>query len=109
MAKNAIEGGKVHIRGVRAKASRGVHPGDKILMTRDFFDLEVTVQNLAADRGNATIARTLYEETPSSVSARIRTIAARRLARAGLTPPPTKPEKHDRRELRRLKQTDGED
>lgn len=109
MAKNAIDGGKVHMGGIRAKASRAVRIGDVVLMTRPFFDLEVTVLALSANRGNATSAKALYEETANSVGARIRAIAARRLERAGLVPPPSRPEKHDRRELRRLKQTDGED
>lgn len=108
MAKNAIDGGKVHIGGVRAKASRPVRIGDVVQMTRPFFDLEVTVLAVSADRGNATAAKVLYEETADSVSARMRAIAARRLERAGLMPPASRPEKHDRRELRRLKQSDGE-
>jgi len=104
MAKNAIDGGKVHMGGVRAKASRSVHPGDVIRMTRPFFDMEVTVTALSANRGSATVAQTLYAESAESINARMRTIAARRLERAGLVPPPSRPEKHDRRELRRLKQ-----
>lgn len=104
MAKNAIDGGKVHMGGVRAKASRALRVGDVIRMTRPFFDMEVSVLELSTNRGNATIARTLYEETTGSASERMRAIAARRLARAGLTPPASRPEKHDRRELRRLKQ-----
>lgn len=105
MAKNAIEGGKVHMGGVRAKASRAVHVGDLIRMTRPFFEMEVTVVELSTHRGGATAARILYTETADSVGARMRAIASRRLARAGLTPPPARPDKHDRRELRRLKQS----
>jgi ribosome-associated heat shock protein Hsp15 len=108
MAKNAIDGGKVQIGGVKAKASRAVHPGDVILMTRPFFHMEVKVTGLSANRGSATSAQTLYEESADSINARMRAIAARRLERAGLVPPAGRPEKHDRRELRRLKQSEPE-
>lgn len=106
MAKNAIDGGKVHMGGIRAKASRAVHPGDVILMTRPFFDMEVTVTGLSANRGSATLAQALYAESADSINTRMRVIAARRLERAGLIPPPSRPEKHGRRELRRLKQSE---
>ena len=108
MAKNAIDGGKVQIGGIRAKASRAVRVGDIVRMTRPFFELEVAVVGLSAVRGPAPAASLLYTETTESINTRMRIIAARKLERAGLVAPAGRPEKHDRRELRRLKQAGPE-
>ena len=108
MAKTAIDGGKVEIAGQRAKPSRAIHPGDRIHLTRAFFSMEVEVIGLSSIRGDATAARLLYVETAESAATRTRLLAARRLERAGLIAPASKPDKHGRRELRRMKQLDEE-
>jgi ribosome-associated heat shock protein Hsp15 len=65
----------------------------------------VIVQALEGQRKDAVTARALYTETAESARERARAIAARRLARAGLIAPALRPDKHERRELRRLKQS----
>jgi ribosome-associated heat shock protein Hsp15 len=109
LAKAAIDGGKVQMGGVTAKPSRAVHVGDVITMTRPFFDMVVVVLELSTNRGNATVAGTLYRETPESVAARLQAITTRRLQRAGLIAPALRPDKHGRREIRKLKQSGAEE
>jgi ribosome-associated heat shock protein Hsp15 len=97
-AQLAIGGGHVHLNGQRVKAARAVRPGDQLEITRGEERFEVRVLALAARRGPAAIARTLYEESDASVAAR----AARRQARrdlAGSRPPPARPDKRARRRL----------
>jgi ribosome-associated heat shock protein Hsp15 len=98
LAQEAIAGGHVHVNGQRSKAARPVHPGDRLEITRGEERFEVEVVALAVRRGPAATARTLYQETAASVSARE---AARQLRRelAGSRPPPTRPDKRARRRI----------
>ena len=103
LAKAAIDGGKVHLNGARTKAAKEVGPGDRLEVTRGSVQQTVIVTAMAERRGSATVAATLYEETPESVQRREAIRAERRLQRAGLTMPQRRPGKHDRRRLREMK------
>jgi ribosome-associated heat shock protein Hsp15 len=98
LAQQAIAGGHVHLNGQRVKAARAVRPGDRLEITRGEERFEVRVVALAARRGPAAVARTLYEETEESAAARA---AAQQLRRdlAGSRPPASRPDKRDRRRL----------
>ena len=104
-----MEGGKVHIEGDRVKPSRPVRPGTTIEITRTLYRLEVEVLALAERRGSATIAQTLYEETPASVEARTRAVAQRRLQSAGLQTPAARPDRRGRRAIKALKERPEDD
>jgi ribosome-associated heat shock protein Hsp15 len=102
-AADAVSGGKVHINGERVKPSRGVRPGDTVTFTRGAVEFECVVAAIPVRRGPATEAARCYDETPAS-KARREQFAARMKVAAGLTPRPAdRPDKHDRRELRRLR------
>ena len=103
LAKTAIDGGKVHLNGARTKAAKEVGPGDRLEVTRGSVQQVVIVTATAERRGSATVAATLYEETPESIQQREAIRAERRLQRAGLTMPQRRPGKHDRRRLREMK------
>jgi ribosome-associated heat shock protein Hsp15 len=98
LAQQAIAGGHVHLNGQRVKAARSVRPGDRLEITRGEERFEVRVVALAARRGPAAVARSLYEETEESAAARA---AAQQLRRdlAGSRPPASRPDKRDRRRL----------
>ena len=98
LAQEAISGGHVHLNGQRAKAARGVRPGDRLDISRGAERFEVEVVALAARRSSAATARTLYQETAASVAARE---AVRQLRRdlAGSRPPATRPDKRARRRI----------
>jgi ribosome-associated heat shock protein Hsp15 len=108
MAKTAIDAGQIEVEGQRSKPSRPVRLGDRIRLSRPLFTIDVDVIGLSDIRKDATAAALLYRETPESLELRTRLVAAQKLARAGLVPPSTKPEKHERREIRKLKTMDGE-
>ena len=103
LAKTAIDSGKVHLNGTRAKAAKEVGPGDRLEVTRGSVQQTVIVTATADRRGSAAIAATLYEETPESTRRREAIRAERRLQRAGLAMPKHRPGKHDRRRLREMK------
>ena len=102
-ATDAVSGGKVHINGERVKASRGVKPGDTVAFTRSAGVFECVVAAVPLRRGPANEAARCYDETPAS-KARREDFAARMKVAAGLSPrPDDRPDKHERRLLRRLR------
>jgi ribosome-associated heat shock protein Hsp15 len=103
LAKQAIDGGKVDINGAGCKPSKALHVGDTVRLTRGEERLELEIQALSEQRGPASVAQFLYRETEASRTAREQARELRRLSGAGLNRPPTRPNKQERRELRRLK------
>ncbi|MDA0273125.1 MAG: S4 domain-containing protein [Proteobacteria bacterium] len=65
-AKDAIDGGKVHLNGHRCKPSKEVVAGDTLNITQGFDEKIVIVQQVSEKRGSAPIAQTFYQETPES-------------------------------------------
>jgi ribosome-associated heat shock protein Hsp15 len=98
VAQQAIGGGHVHLNGQRAKAARAVRPGDTLAITRGEERFEVQVLAVAERRGPAAAARSLYEETEASLAARA-SEAQQRKDLAGTRPPPSRPDKRDRRRI----------
>jgi ribosome-associated heat shock protein Hsp15 len=111
-AKAAIEGGKVHLHlnrdesgaTVRPKVSREVSVGDVVTVRRGGAPETVVIRAIAHQRGSASVAATLYDETPASNEGREAQRAQRQLERLGLKVPSTKPGKRDRRALKKLKE-----
>jgi ribosome-associated heat shock protein Hsp15 len=121
LAKAAVEGGKVHIvalrpdalaqqeaehKSQRVKPSKEIHIGECLTISRGTTEQTIVVEAIAAQRGSAKIAQTLYRETQNSMERRLAAAARRSMERAGLKVPVTKPSKKDRRDLRRLKTLD---
>ena len=109
LAKQAIEGGKVHFAGIRVKTSKEISVGDELTIRQGsataMTEKTVVVKDLSVQRGNATVAQTLYEETEESIKRREYFAEQRKLA--NLARPDTKPNKKQRRDLQRFKyQTD---
>jgi ribosome-associated heat shock protein Hsp15 len=100
-ATQAVTGGLVHVGGERVKPSRLVHVGDTLSITRGEQRWEVVVQSIPQRRGPASEARLHYQETSESVAARARKLEQARLRSPA---PERRPSKHERRELRNLKQ-----
>lgn len=108
IAKAAIDGGKVRLNGNRAKAAKEVAVGDTVAVSRGETTHTVVVAGLAERRGSASVAATLYAETPASVEQREAARAARRIERASLSPPSRRPNKRARRQLIAAKSQSGE-
>ena len=70
LARDSIDGGKIHIDGVKAKPSKVVTPGLEIEISRGQTDMTVIVRGVREDRRPAPEAQLLYEETPDSIQKR---------------------------------------
>ena len=107
LAKHAVELGRVQVEGQDAKPSRVVRPGMRLTIGRGDETFDIEVKALAQQRGPATIARTLYEESEASRTAREAARALARAAHAGYRAPETKPDKRARRLIRALGDIDA--
>ncbi len=108
LAKKAIEGGKVHYNGARAKTSKTVELGALIRVPQGWDILEVEVVALSDQRRGAPEARALYRETEESAARREREAEARRLTNQAMQHPLKRPDKKQRRDIRRFKESGEE-
>lgn len=104
LAKAAIEGGKVHYDGARAKPSRTVSVGAMLRLRQGFDEKTVEVLALSDKRGPAPVAQTLYRETEESVERREQNAAMRRQASMSHAAPAQRPSKKQRRDIQRFKE-----
>ena len=104
IAKQMIDGGKVHYNGQRTKSSKNVEIGARIQLRQSFDEKEITILAISDHRGNATMAQTLYQETEISIKKRELATEARRLNRINHPKPDHKPDKKQRRQIVRFKQ-----
>ncbi|WP_263574651.1 ribosome-associated heat shock protein Hsp15 [Halomonas sp. ML-15] len=109
LAKKAIEGGKVHYNGARAKTSKAVELGALVRVPQGWDILEVEVVALSGQRRGAPEARELYRETADSVARRQREAEARRLTNQAMQHPLKRPDKKQRREITRFQRRQGDD
>ncbi|HEX7965870.1 MAG TPA: S4 domain-containing protein [Gammaproteobacteria bacterium] len=99
LATVAINGGKVHVDGVRVKPSRDARIGDTVSLTRGTGSLEVIVRALSDKRGPATQAQALYEETSASIDERAARAVLRKSKALKNPAPEKRPDKRDRRHI----------
>lgn len=78
LAAEAVDGGKVHVNDDRVKAARLLKPGDRLSIRRGPEEVELVVLALAEQRGPATVAEALYQETEASVARRLALAEERR-------------------------------
>jgi len=102
LAAESVAGGKVEVNGSRPKPSRIVRVGDHLSVRRGVYEWTVIVKGVARNRGPASEAQLLYEETEESVRER-QTVSARlRLERPPEFDLPGRPSKKDRRAIQRF-------
>ena len=107
LAKDAIEGGKVHCEGQRVKVSKEVNIGLILTIRQGFEDKTVKVTALSEVRRGAPEAQALYEETTESVTKR-EDHAAQRKAQ-NLAHPDHRPNKKERRQIHKFQDSWGGD
>lgn len=100
LAKDAIEGGKVHHQGERIKVSKELRVGMTLSIRQGFEEKTVTILALSAVRGGAPQAQLLYQENEDSIAKREFYAAQRKLS--NLARPDNKPSKRDRRQIERF-------
>ncbi|PTB86791.1 RNA-binding protein [Pseudidiomarina aestuarii] len=66
LAVEAINGGKVHVNGHRAKPSRTIRPGDQLTISQPPYEYVIDVLGLQKQRRPASEAQLLYQETAES-------------------------------------------
>lgn len=103
IAKQAIDGGKVHIDGQRVKPSREIEVGAVLVIRQGYDAREVEVRALSEKRGPAKIAAELYEETTESIERRQRLAEERKASAAFSARPDSKPNTRQRRHIHRFK------
>ena len=103
LAKTAVEGGKVHVDGQRIKPAKDLRVGQSVKISRGTSETTVVVTQLSQQRGPAPVAQQLYNETQESIEQRELMTSRRRMERAGLQVPSTRPSKKERRDLRKFK------
>jgi ribosome-associated heat shock protein Hsp15 len=103
LAAAAVDGGRVDVNGERAKRARAIGAGDLVAIRRPPYEHVVVVRALAEQRGPASVAVGLYQETPESVK-------ARELLRFQLRNAPVltftgggRPTKRDRRDIEKMR------
>jgi ribosome-associated heat shock protein Hsp15 len=109
LAKEAIEGGKVHYNGARCKVSKCVEVGATLRIRQGFDEKIVVVKAVSDQRKGAPEAQVLYEETLESITAREKSANDRRLSRDLIQAPAMRPNKRERRQLQRLHDRNASD
>lgn len=102
LAKDAIEGGKVHCRGERCKPGKEPKIGDEYVIRTGFEERTVQVRALSVVRRGAPEAQLLYEETADSVSRREASAELRKAGALGLQTD-GRPSKKQRRQLQNFR------
>ena len=99
LAKAAIQSGKIKREGVNLKPSSMVKQGECLSIRRGQEHFEVHVLELSEQRGPASQAQKLYQETEQSIARRERERQARLLAPKF----DEKPDKKQRRQIRSMR------
>lgn len=106
LASDAVKGGKVEIDGHRAKPSSAVRAGQRLHISKGETAFEIDVAAVSEHRGPASEAQALYTETEGSRQRRSERAAERRASRLSMPRPTSRPDKKQRRQLRRFKHGD---
>ena len=109
LAKQAIEGGKIHYNGQRVKTSKMVELGAELKIRCGWDDKLVVVTAISNQRKNAAFATTLHSETEASQLHRAQQAAERKAAGIAANPFQLKPNKKQRRQIHRFKQNNDYD
>ena len=101
LAKEAIEGGKVHHEGQRVKVSKDIKVGMELTIKQGFEDKTIVITALSDVRKGAPEAQLLYQETGESLAKR-QHLAEQRKAE-NLAYPDHRPNKKERRQIHQFK------
>lgn len=108
LAREMVDGGKVHYNGQRAKPSKQVEIGAEIRLRQGNDEKTIIVNALSIQRRGASEAQQLYTETTESVTKRENISQARKLNALTMPHPERRPDKKERRNLIKFKYGDNE-
>mgnify|MGYP003366788199 FL=1 len=108
IAREMIEGGKVHYNGQRSKPSKVVELNAQLTLRQGNDERTVVIKAITEQRRPATEAVVLYEEPAESIEKREKVALARKLNALTMPHPDRRPDKKERRDLMRFKYGDSE-
>lgn len=103
LAKQAIEGGKVHCEGQRVKAAKEISVGITLSVRQDLDEKTVLVTALTDQRRGAPEAALLYQETEESIALREKRAAERKAGLGSFLASDHRPNKKERRHIHQFK------
>ncbi|MEQ6969927.1 ribosome-associated heat shock protein Hsp15 [Pectobacterium polaris] len=108
MAREMIDGGKVHYNGQRGKPSKQVELNAEIKLRQGNDERTVIILAVSGQRRSATEAQALYQETAASIEKREKLSQARKMNALTMPHPDRRPDKKERRDLIKFKYSDQE-
>jgi ribosome-associated heat shock protein Hsp15 len=102
LAADAVEKGRARIAGAAVKPAKDVRVGDLVQVEIERIVWEVRVLGMCEVRGPASVAQTLYAETPDSKTKRAAEAERRRTYREPTATLQGRPTKRDRRVIDKL-------
>jgi ribosome-associated heat shock protein Hsp15 len=99
LAKQAIEGGKIHCDGQRVKPSKEISVGITLTVRQDLDEKIILVIALSDQRRGAPEAALLYTETEASIIEREKRSAERKAGLASFIISDHRPNKKERRQI----------
>lgn len=103
LARDMIEGGKVHYNGQRSKPGKLVELQAELTLRQGNDERTVVVTALSDKRGPALVAQQLYSETEASIEKREKVALARKMNALTMPHPERRPDKKERRDLLKFK------
>lgn len=103
LAKEMIDGGKVHYNGQRSKPNKIVEVGATLKIRQGSDEKEIVVLALSTQRRGAPEAQLLYRETEQSLANREKLAMARKMNTLSMPHPDRRPDKKERRDLLKFK------
>lgn len=108
LAREMIEGGKVHYNGQRSKPSKIVELNGMLTLRQGNDERTVVIKGITEQRRPAEEAVMLYEETAESIEKREKMAQARKLNALTMPHPDRRPDKKERRDLMKFKHGDSQ-
>ncbi|WP_117084915.1 ribosome-associated heat shock protein Hsp15, partial [Klebsiella pneumoniae] len=99
LAREMIEGGKVHYNGQRSKPGKVVELNATLTIRQGNDERTIVVKDITEQRRPASEAVALYEETAESIEKREKMALARKMNALTMPHPDRRPDKKERRDL----------
>lgn len=103
LAREMIDGGKVHYNGQRGKPSKIVELNVELKLRQGNEERTVIVLALTSQRRGANEAQQMYQETEASIANREKMALARKMNALTMPHPDRRPDKKERRDLMKFK------
>ncbi|WP_230353486.1 ribosome-associated heat shock protein Hsp15 [Lelliottia sp. WAP21] len=108
LAREMVDGGKVHYNGQRSKPSKVVELNAILTLRQGNDERTIVVKGITEHRRPAAEAVALYEETAESIETREKVALARKMNALTMPHPDRRPDKKERRDLLKFKHGESE-